>query len=64
MESSPHIFEPNIMHGLVIGCEQYTDNGTLGSKFERPISKSYEDVKKYKEFLQNQGFDEVIQITD
>ena len=42
----------------------YTCNGVLGSKFERPISKSYEDAKKYKEFLQNQGFDEVIEITD
>ena len=30
MESSPHIFEPNTLHGLVIGCEQYTGNGALG----------------------------------
>jgi hypothetical protein len=54
MESSPHnYFEPNILHGFVIGCEQYTGNDALGSKFKRSISKSYEDVNKYHEFLKD-----------
>ncbi len=57
MASSPHKFEPNASHSIIIGCEQYTGRDALGAKFKIPISKSYDDVKRYKEFLQVQDFD-------
>jgi hypothetical protein len=64
MESSPHKFEPNASHSIIIGCEQYTGRDALGAKFKIPISKSYDDVKRYKEFLKVQDFDSINEYTD
>ncbi len=64
MESSLQKIEPNALHSLIIGCEQYTGRDALGAKFKIPISKSYDDVKRYKEFLTVQEFDSIHEFTD
>ena len=64
MESSPQNIEPNIKYGFLIGCQQYTDSDLFAKEFPNPISKSHEDVDRYKEFLHQQEFHEVVALKD
>ena len=64
MESSPQNIEPNVKYGFLIGCQQYTDSDLFAKEFPNPISKSHEDVDRYKEFLHQQEFHEVIALKD